>query len=104
LYEADLRGANDLRNARIYTGFAPGMSSRHDSLDGGIDDDFQLVIYAGCFTGTPEQFRARVREEKSERDARRYLACLSFIESCYQADAEDGVWAQMKTQIETREE
>lgn len=102
---ANLDGARSLINTRgIYSAYAPGMSSRNDYLLAGIDEQYALVFYAGCFTGSAEALRSKIVLNHGDNGhARRYLAAIAFIETCYQADIEDGVWERMKERAAAHE-
>ncbi len=105
LRDANLRDANlygaDLRDAHgLYSAFAPHMSSRCDSLTGYISlDDYQLILMleAGCWSGTPEEFRDRLADEKSDSEAVQYLAAAAYIEACFNDDMANGRWEYLKT-------
>jgi hypothetical protein len=100
LYGANLGGAKNLINTLgLYVAYAPGLSSRNDYLYGGIDADYALVLCAGCFEGTAAELRDMMAEKSEPWRAahlRRYEAAITFIEACYQADVDDGVWERMK--------
>jgi len=105
LYRANLWAAKTLVGTRgVYSAYAIGMSSRNDTLCGGVDDEFNLKIQAGCFSGTPDEFRAAVATTHGVDSsyAQRYMFALQFIEQCFALDADK--WAEMKAKLEKGEE
>lgn len=79
----------------FYAAFAPGLSSRTDSLYGSVDKHGRLLLHAGCWIGHPSGLVERLNEklpshQQAHRD--RYLAAIQFIETMYQADVQAGIW------------
>lgn len=108
---ADLRGANiseawiteadDLAGVHgLYVAHAPGMSSRGDTLYGGLDYDYGLMIDAGCFSGSVSEFVHRADYIMSSDWRRihfsRYQAAIQFIETCYKLDVAGGIFAAIQ--------
>lgn len=81
LQGADLQGANlrgaDLRGAHgIASIYVPRMSSRGDYLYA-IQHEHTLMIKAGCWWGTVDEFEARVKEGRGEGYP--YLLASAFL-------------------------
>jgi len=97
---ANLSGATLLNTRAIYSAFTLHMSSRTDSLTGYItliNGEIVLMLEAGCWSGTPEEFRQRIADKKSEAEGVQYLAATAFIETCFNDDMAAGRWEYLKT-------
>ena len=78
LSDANLRGAGLYGAIGIMSAYIPGMSSRGDYLITNVHDD-GLRFYAGCWSGTLEEFQKRA----AGRDL--YLWQAAVFERVYQA-------------------
>ena len=106
LYRANLSRANldsaNLINARgLYQAFAPGLSSRRDSLYAHlalVDGEIVLRFTAGCQTNqTAEGLRALVQDTHGNNaHAQQYEAAITFIETCFAVDMAVGRWDYLK--------
>ena len=99
LIGSDLSGANLINTCALYTAFAPHMSSRCDSLTGELeltDGKITLLLRAGCWSGTPDEFRQRIADEKPNNGAQ-YLAAATYIEACFNDDMMNRKWDYLLT-------
>lgn len=94
---ANLREANLLKAPGIYSAFGAGMSSRTDTLHGGVVLDegvIALRFWAGCKEGvTADWLRERVKKEHAGKPHEtQYMAAIAFIETCFESDMAAKRW------------
>lgn len=97
LSEANLSWANLLNTPGIYAAFGAGMSSRTDTLRGGVvlhESKIELRFWAGCKECvTADWLRERVKKEHagSPRETQ-YMVAITFIEACFESDMQAKRW------------
>lgn len=94
---ANLSGANLLNAPGVYAAFGAGMSSRTDTLYGGVvlqDGSIALRFWAGCKECvTADWLRARVKKEHAGKSHEtQYMAAIAFIETCFESDMAAKRW------------
>lgn len=100
LRDAHLRDANLLNTPGIYAAFGIGMSSRTDTLHGGVvlqNGSIELRFWAGCKVNiTAAELRERVTKEHAGKPyEKQYLAAITFIETCFESDMQSKRWGYL---------
>ncbi len=98
---ANLSGANLINAHGLYQAFAPGLSSRGDSLYAHlvlVSGEIALRFSAGCQSElTAAELRNRVeRTHSTNSHAQQYEAAITFIEVSFAVDMATGRWDYLK--------